>query len=143
MEWKRPESGWEEIQRFSFWKPEPLPPKDGSILPIELLSLGTLAGVTERLLDVPKMTQVHLPPWGIPAALNLYWQVERGVLLRIQAEEGPARRGEVFTISAKSATCAKFFYRLYVQIYEQFGATMLDEQLRLFITPKEFRHSRV
>ena len=137
-----PESQRPKIIQFSFWKPEPLPPKDKRILPIQLLSLGKLASVVERLLDVPRMAAVPEVPWEREPespTLNLRWQVEDGVVLQVHAEEGPPKPGEVLTIHAESATPRKVFYRLYVQIYEQFGATVLDERLHQFFTPREFR----
>jgi hypothetical protein len=126
---------------FSFWKPEPLPPKDATILPIELISLGTLNDVAEKLLDVPHMAAVAKAPWeemAVPT-LQLRWDVDQGVILQIRAEQGPPKPGEVLTINAKSATPTRTFYRLYVQIYEQFGATVLDEKVHEFLTPREFK----
>ncbi len=131
-----------EIVQFSFWKPEPLPPKDATILPIDLLSLGSLNTVVEKLLDVPKMSKVEPAPWDANLAtnhLNLVWEVDEGVVLQVRSEQGPPKPGEVLTINAKSHTQQKTFYRLYVQIYEQFGATVLDEQSHQFYTPREFR----
>ena len=131
-----------DIVQFSFWKPEPLPPKDSTILPIELLSLGSLNSVAEKLLDVPNMAKVAKAPWDAElteTSFNMVWDVDRGVLLQIRAEQGPPRPGEVLTINAKSSAPEKTFYRLYVQIFEQFGATVLDEQSHQFFTPREFR----
>jgi hypothetical protein len=134
-----PDSGF---VRFSFWKPDPIPPKDATILPIELHSLGMLNSVAEKLLDVPHMSQVPAEPWETeipPSTMNLIWEVEQGVILKIRTEQGPPKPGEVLTINAKNATPPKTFYRLYVQIFEQFGATVLDEKAHEFYTPKEFR----
>lgn len=130
------------LTRFSFWKPEPIPPKDATILPIELHSLGTLNMVAEKLLEVPRMSKVQPAPWENevpPTKLNLIWEVEQGVILQVRTEQGPPKPGEVITIDAKSATPGTTFYRLYVQIFEQFGATVLDENSHQFYTPKEFR----
>lgn len=131
-----------ELTRFSFWKPEPIPPKDSSIRPIELQSFGKLKNVAEKLLDVPKMSRVAPAPWETQPGsetVNLVWQVDAGVILRVRAEQGPPKPGEVLTIAAKSAAESKTFYRLYVQIFEQFGATVLDENAREFFTPREFK----
>ena len=130
-----------QVVHFSFWKPEPIPPKDATILPIELMSLGSLFSVTERLLDVPKMTKIPPAPWDTEgdSRLNLFWEVDRGVILQISAEQGPPKPGEVLTIGAKSSTPEKTFYRLYIQIFEQLGATVLDEKSHQFYTPREFR----
>jgi hypothetical protein len=127
---------------FSFWKPEPLPPKDATILPVELISLGTLNDVAEKLLDVPHMSAVAKAPWDTDLAtptLQLRWEVDQGVILQIRAEQGPPKPGEVLTINARCAAPTKIFYRLYVQIYEQFGATVLDEKVHEFLTPREFK----
>ena len=135
-----PESN--RVACFSFWKPEPIPPKDATILPIELLSLGHLGSVAEKLLEVPKMSKLQPAPWENeipPTKLNLIWEVDEGVILQVRTEQGPPKPGEVITINAKSATPGTTFYRLYVQIFEQFGATVLDEKSHQFYTPKEFR----
>jgi hypothetical protein len=127
---------------FSFWKPEPLPPKDATILPVELISLGALGAVAEKLLDVPHMSALPAVPWQAgpeTALLHLRWDVEQGVILQIRAEQGPPNPGEVLTIHANSHTPSKTFYRLYIQIYEQFGATVLDEKSHEFLTPREFK----
>jgi len=134
----RPESG---LVRFSFWKPDPLPPKDCTILPIELCSLGTLTVVAEQLLEVPHMHEVPAAPWDEKPALSLHlkWDVEDGVVLKVRTEQGPPKPGEVLTIQTQSVVPEKIFFRLYVQIFEQFGATVLDEKKHEFLTPKEFR----
>jgi len=132
----------QEITQFSFWKPEPIPPKDSTILPIELLSLGRLQQVAEHLMEVPHMSPVPQVNWDGPSvepALTLKWDVEQGVILHIRAEQGPPKPGEVITINATSAAPKKTFFKLYVQIFEQFGATLLDESTHQFFTPKEFR----
>ena len=131
-----------DIARFSFWKPDPIPPKNTTILAIELHSLGPLKSVAEKLLDVPKMSAMPAVPWELNAAekgVSLIWDVEDGVILQVRAEQGPPKPGEVLTINAKSSTSEKVFYRLYVQIFEHFGATVLDEKSHQFFTPKEFR----
>ena len=137
-----PEGHRPDIARFSFWKPEPIPPKDATILPIALHSLGPLQAVAQKLMDVPKMSEMPRAPWEAKLKdknVSLIWEVEEGVILQVHAEQGPPKPGEVLTIIAKSATPEKVFYRLYVQIYEHFGATVLDEKLHQFYTPKEFR----
>ncbi len=133
------------IARFSFWKPEPIPPKNTTILPIELHSLGPLKAVAEKLLDVPKMSAMPTAPWEVDAEKRvcLMWDVEDGVILQVRAEQGPPKPGEVLTINAKCSTPEKVFYRLYVQIFEHFGATVLDEKSHQFYTPKEFRTKMV
>lgn len=131
-----------EIVHFSFWKPDPIPPKDAGILPIELHSLGSLNDVAEKLLDVPHMTQIPPNPWDKiepTKDVRLLWEVDKGVVLKIHIEQGPPKPGEVLTIDARSSAPERAFYRLYVQIFEQFGATLLDEQVHQFFTPKEFR----
>jgi hypothetical protein len=137
----RDETADPNLIRFSFWKPEPLPPKNASILPVELLSLGALKTVTARLLDIPKMEAIPAPPWQTDADenLTLHWGCDAGVLLRVHVEQGPPKQGEILTIDAQSKTPDKVFFKLYVQIFEQFGATVLDERTHEFFTPKEFR----
>ena len=131
-----------KMEYFSFWKPEPLPPKEAKILPVDLQSLGKLREVTEKLFDVPRMAEVPQAPWELkedPPTMRLQWQVEQGVILRVRTEQGPPKPGEVITIGAISAAPHYIFYRLYVQLFEQFGVTVLDECSHDFLTPKEFR----
>ena len=126
--------------RCSFWKPEPLPPKDAKIAAVELVSLGKLSDVAGKLLDVPHMARLQGPLWTPQShSVNLVWQVEDGVVLHVHAESGPPKPGEVLTITARNSAPEKTFYRLYVQIFEQFGATVLDEQAHEFLTVREFR----
>ena len=134
-------SGESKSVRFSFWKPEPLPPKDATILPIELISLGTLDSVSAKLLDIPRMTEVPCAPWEPQSGdkLKLHWECDAGVWLSVAVEQGPPKPGEVLTIEAQSKTPEKTFFRLYVQIFEQFGATVLDERTHQFFTPREFK----
>ncbi len=127
---------------FSFWKPDPVPPKEAKILPVELHSLGKLHEVAERICEVPHMTRLPSIPWEENqdhSTVRLQWQVEKGVILLVRTEQGPPLPGEVLTIRAKSHTSNRAFYRLYVQLFEQFGVTVLDERLRDFVTPREFR----
>jgi hypothetical protein len=131
-----------EIVHFSFWKPEPIPPKNAAILPVELQSLGSLNSVAEKLMEVPHMSKIPAAPWDEVKAgsdVKLMWEVEGGVVLKVHLEQGPPKPGEVITIDAKSSAQERTFYRLYVQIFEQFGATLLDEKSHQFYTPKEFR----
>lgn len=134
------------IEYFSFWKPDPLPPRDAKIHPVELQSLGRLDDVTQKLSDVPNLRQVPKSPWEVQdenPALRFQWKVNEGVILQIRVEKGPPKPGEVLTIGAASAAPQNVFYRLYVQIYEQFGVTLFDERAHDFLTPKEFRERLV
>jgi hypothetical protein len=127
---------------FSFWKPEPVPPKDSKILAVKLHSLGKLREVAERLFEVPHMASLPSGPWeqrDAATSMRLRWQVEDGVILQVKTEQGPPRPGEVLTIRAASRTPNRVFFRLYVQLFEQFGVTVLDERQRDFVTPREFR----
>jgi len=130
---------------FSFWKPDPVPPKNNTIMPIELHALGTLSEVKQKLFEVPHLAEVPTAPWEQEEGaetLNLKWTVEEGVILKVRAETGPPSPGEVLTIGAQSSTEARVFYRLYVQLFEQFGVTLFDERDHDFLTPKEFRSRR-
>jgi hypothetical protein len=130
-----------KVLRFSFWKPEPLPPKDATIVPIELMTLGKLEAVSAQLLDIPRMTKVPAAPWDplLTDKMRLHWECDAGVILSVHVEQGPPKPGEVLMIEAQSQTPEKTFYKLYIQIFEQFGATVLDEKTHQFYTPKEFR----
>ena len=126
---------------FSFWKPEPVPPKNSKILAVKLHSLGKLKEVTERLFEVPHMARVPAGPWEKerPTSIRLRWQVEDGVILQVKTEQGPPKPGEVLTIRAANRTPNRVFFRLYVQLFEQFGVTVLNEKQHDFMTPREFR----
>jgi hypothetical protein len=126
---------------FSFWKPEPVPCKNSKILAVRLHSLGKLREVANRLFDVPHMAKLPLGLWEKDSAesMRLRWQVEDGVILQVKTEQGPPKPGEVLTIRAASRTPNRVFFRLYVQLFEQFGVTVLDERQHDFMTPREFR----
>lgn len=129
-----------KIVRFSFWKPDPVPPKNDKILPIDLHSLGRIEEVTERLFEVPHMAEMPKAPWEEHSdTMRLQWQVEEGVILKVRAEAGPPAPGEILTINATTIAPKKVFFRLYVQLFEQFGVTVLDEEQQSFFTPREFR----
>jgi len=134
-------SGDSKCARFSFWKPEPLPPKDSKILPIELLSLGKIETVSKQLLEIPRMSEMPRAPWEEPSneKVRMHWECDAGVWLTVGIEKGPPKPGEVLTIEAQSQAPEKMFFKLYVQIFEQFGATVLDEHVHQFFTPREFR----
>jgi hypothetical protein len=127
--------------RFSFWKPDPLPPKDATILPIELVSLGKIDSVSAKLLDIPRMSQMPTAPWDPSPKdrMRLHWECEAGVWLSVAVEQGPPKPGEVLTIEAQSKIPEKTFFKLYVQIFEQLGVTVLDERTHQFFTPREFK----
>src|ERR1700760_3597776 len=111
-----------EIVQFSFWKPDPIPPKNTTILPVELPSVGSLNSVAEKLMEVPHMTQMPVAPWDQKqrgSDVKLLWEVEGGVVLKVHLEQGPPKPGEVLTINARCSTAQRVFYRLYVQIFEQ------------------------
>ncbi len=78
-----------QLTRFSFWKPEPIPPKNSTILPVNLDSLGSLNRVKEMLFEVPHMAEVPKAPWQMeetPPTVRLQWQVEEGVKTEIRLE---------------------------------------------------------
>jgi hypothetical protein len=88
------------------------------------------------------MEQLPANPWELldkAPTLRMRWEVEEGVLLKVRPEQGPPKPGEVLTIEAHSAAPNRIFYRLYVQLYEQFGVTLLDERSHDFLSPREFR----
>lgn len=129
-----------DIVRFSFWKPEPVPPNGPAIVIADLQSLGSLESVAESLMEIPRMEEVPALPFPLAKnEIKLIWDVECGVKLDIHQEEWPPRPGEVLMISLRGSVHPKLFNRLYVQVYERFGVTLLDEMSHRFITPREFR----
>lgn len=142
LELKMESANTRKFEYYSFWKPEPLPPRDSKIHTVDLQPLGTLDVVAQKLTEVPNLAQVPKSPWEVQdehPTLRFQWQVEAGVILRVRAEQGPPAPGEVLTIGAACAAPQKDFFRLYVQIYEQFGVTVFDERLQDFLTPREFK----
>lgn len=129
-----------DIIRFSFWKPEPVPPNGPSIVVADLQSLGSLTSVAKTLLDIPRMEELPSLPWPlVKNEVKLVWDVEGGVRLDVHQEEWPPRPGEVLMISLRGCVQQKFYHRLYVQVFERFGVTILDEASHKFYTPREFR----
>ncbi len=101
-----------KIEYFSFWKPDPVPPKNAKILPIDLHSLGKMEDVTEKLFDVPGMSRVPQSPWEVTEenpSLRLKWEVDEGVILHVRTEQGPPKPGEVLTIGAASSASQRVF----------------------------------
>lgn len=122
-----------EIAFYSFWKPESVHKhcKD-----LRFQSLGQVGEITEKLLRLPKTKPIFCP---IIPSVRFLWKVERGVILQIRAEQSSDMQGEVLMIGATSAVPDSSFFKLYVQLWEQFGATVLDETTGEFLNIKAFR----
>lgn len=123
-----------ELSFYSFWKPDPLPSPDQS----ELLfyPLGSIDEVTRQLLRIPNMSHRFCP---IVPSVRLLWRVGNGVVLQARPEQGQEMVGDVITLSAVSAVSDQVFYRLYVQLREQFGVTLLDETHGVFLSVEDMK----
>ncbi len=130
-----------QLAFFSLWRPEPLPPKDNKLLSVKMQPIGQYQELTRRIIALPNMkimlknTQVI----GRVPMMRVLWDVKEGVILQYRAEQGSL---DVVSITAISAVNDKLFYKLYVQMYEQFSTIVLDDMTHQFFTPNEF-HKKV
>lgn len=127
----------DEAIRFSFWKPEPLP-EIPLIAVVNLIPLGKLQNVASAVLDIPKTVLMPSWPWE-ESVVNIFWEVERGALLRISTESGSICPGQVLTIPVESHVSYRTFYRLYIHVFEQFGTIVLHELSHKFMTPMQYK----
>src|SRR5258708_7342606 len=126
-----------EISRYSFWKPHPIP-TEGVIAPVDLVPLGPMSVVANKLMEVSGIIRCPVLPWL--SSISMFWESNVGrVSLGIRPEQGPPKPGEVIMISVQSAVPARAFYLLYVQVFEQLDVILLDEQAHRFVSPVEFR----
>ena len=105
-----------DVSFYSFWKPQVLPKGEG---PLSLFPLGPLEEVTKKLLRLPYIKPVHCQR---SSTVRLAWTVGTGVGLQIKA----SKDGQVFSFFLTSSVPDHTFFRLYVQLREQFGITLLD-----------------
>jgi hypothetical protein len=118
-----------DLSFYSFWKPQSIPRGEGNLV---LHPLGTLEEVTKKLLRLPFIKPVHCQR---SSTVRLGWGVGFGVIMQIKAPKD----GRVLMISVTSGVPDHVFYRLYVQLREQFGVTVLDEVTNEFLTTKQFK----
>jgi hypothetical protein len=122
-----------EIAFYSFWRPESVHKHTKDL---RFQSLGHIGEITEKLLRLPHIKPMFCP---IIPSVRALWKVERGVVLQTRAEQGTELQGQVLMIGATSAVPDRILFRLYVQLYEQFGVTLLDETTGNFLTVRQFK----
>lgn len=125
------------MRRFSFWKPDPIPQESDGISCSNLVPLGMAFDVLDKILTIPLTTYMNI---NMDQDCSLvFWGRDKGVMLTFKDDPGNIAPGLVVTINAKSNVDDKLFYRLYVQLFERFSTTLLDESSSLFLTPKQFK----
>ena len=131
-----------EIVFYSFWRPDPIPPRDKPTVPIQLLSIGTIGRVVASIVKIPNTyTMVNSPTMvGRLPIIRLMWKVENGVVLKVRSEYNHETPQTVMTISAISAVSDETFYQLYVQLHEHLGVTLFDESEHQFLTIRQFKN---
>lgn len=104
---------------------------------VKILPLGKPKAVTRFMLQIPKM-HVFMSDKTFDGYLSLLWYVEDGVVLNYK-EEPEFGKGGVYSILIQDRTRVsdKNFFRLYVQMFELFGAVLLEDEK--FVSVKQFR----
>lgn len=133
------------IHFYSFWKPNPIPPRGHKTPGVNLMSIGETRWVASEILKIPHMyTVVSTPSFiGHLPVLRFIWDIDKGVMLKVRPECVSTEKtgnNHVFSIDAFSAIPDSKFYSLYIQFEEHFGITLYDEVNRCFMVPKEFKH---
>lgn len=106
----------------SFWKPQSLP-APGS-LNMVLDPLGKEPVVLDMLLSIPRTY-----PWLSPfqGCYCILWDVGQGVEMHFRAEpELGGSQEDVFSITTRGSAGKRDFFRLYLQVFEMLGATLLQ-----------------
>jgi hypothetical protein len=124
-----------KLNNFCFWKLDLIPETDNVILNANVNEFGSLKDILSHLLDIPKTSEL---PNDYLNLARVWWDIESGAILRINVDES-IKPGKIINIYASTGVSYKCFYRLYVQIYENFGAIVYVDDTQKFIHPKEFR----
>lgn len=132
-----------EMSFYSFWKPEAIPPKENKLAYVNLLPLGSINEVSQRLFRMPHIRgAIHSPALiSKMPVIQVLWTCGSGVVLHIRPEyiDGKSDDSKVMMISAASAVSDELFYKLYVLINEHFGLVVFDETQHEFITLADFK----
>lgn len=120
-----------EICFYSFWKPDPLPTVNhkGDVF---FSTIGDFNDVIRSLLRIPNTKPIYCPKIQMARVL---WNIDKGVVLHVRGD----LLKEVLTIGVTSIVPDEIFYRIYLQVHEQLGVTLLDEVSGEFIGVKEYR----
>jgi len=106
----------------TFWKP-----KQVGLVEVEVLPLGPASQVASKILDIPRM-HVFLSYLTFHGYLSFLWDVGQGITVAFR-DEPEFGRGGVFSIMVmdRHRVLPKDFFRLYVQVSEQFGVVLLED----------------
>lgn len=117
---------------ITFWKPELVDDVSVKVLPI-----GPAPKVASGLLDIPQM-HVFLCPLTFYGYVSFLWDVGHGTTLAMR-DEPEFGNGGVFSIMIMDPhrISRREMYRLYVQMFELFGVTLLGD--KGFVDVRTFR----
>lgn len=120
------------VPEATFWKPTEVGPVRVNVLP-----LGPSSQVASRILDIPRM-HVFLSSLTLHGYLSFLWDVGHGVTVAFR-DEPEFGRGGVFSIMVmdKHRVQPRDFYRLYVQVSEQLGVVLLEDDS--FVEVSQFK----
>lgn len=110
------------VPEATFWKPSEV-----GLVRVEVLPLGPATQVASKILDIPRM-HVFLSSLTFHGYLSFLWDVGHGVTVAFR-DEPEFGRGGVFSIMVmdKHRVKPQDFFRLYVQVSEQFGVVLLED----------------
>jgi len=110
------------VPEATFWKPGEVGP-----ITVEVLPLGPASQVASKILDIPRM-HVFLSTMTFHGYLSFLWDVGQGVTMAFR-DEPEFGDGGVFSIMVmdKHRVKPQDFFRLYVQVSEQFGVVLLED----------------
>lgn len=119
--------------RSSLWRLEGIP--EPTKIDIKTLPLGTLEEVKRKIMDVKKVTELHSLLSDTGFYSRFIW--DNSVLLIVM--DGSITKGQVDSLVLVNTSDISQFYLLYVQLYELFGVTLLDEDNKRFIPIREYK----
>ena len=118
--------------RSSLWKLETIPEKSRLAIPYPL---GTLDEVRRKILDVRHTKELHSLMSDSGFYSRFMW--DSSVLLVVMdTNDKPKQVNSIVLINASDV---KEFYLLYLQLYELFGVTLLDEEKDEFIPIRTYK----
>lgn len=118
----------------TFWKTDPIPEK--GIVVAHLLPMGSSKHVSEGILSIPH-THPFFCSWTSHGYVTVRWDIDGGVLLSFRDEQEFGNGGVFSLICAKQAVPDAMFFKLYVQLFEIFGALLLERDS--FITVPQYK----
>lgn len=115
-----------------FWKPT----EAKSLLEQSFEPLGNIIDVGDKLLSIPSL-KPYLDLNPINGYTTISWEKMNHNLLISYKNEPEFGSLNVFSLQIDKILFEKEFFKLYVQIFEALGCSLLYE--KKFLTPKEFK----